>query len=91
MVLTTLTVQQLTTYLDNLYAALANPTAEVRRPDGTSVRFRSVPEIKEAIAQVEDVVRNIGTQKVSKSTLAEHRRGNGPVPNAFPTDPWEVS
>jgi hypothetical protein len=88
MVLTTLTIQQLTDYLNSLYTALGNPTAEVRRPDGTMIRFRTVDEIRQAIAQVEDSIRSMGSQKSSKSALAQHKRGDGPDPAAFPW--WEL-
>jgi hypothetical protein len=87
MVLTTLTIQQLTAFLNNLYGALGNPTEEVRRPDGTMIRFRTVAEIRKAIAEVEDTIRSMGSEKTSKSTLAQHKRGDGPDPAALPW--WE--
>jgi len=89
MTLTTLTVPQLTTYLNNLYTALGNPAAEVRRPDGTTVRFRSVDEIRKAIEEVEDTIRGLSSQRQSKSTLASHQRGDGPGLPGFPW--WEHS
>jgi hypothetical protein len=41
-------------------------------------------EIRQAIAQVEDSIRSMGSQKSSKSTLAQHKRGDGLDPATFP-------
>ena len=84
MSLTTLTVAQLTTNLNALYMALGSPTLRARFPDGREVQYRTVDEIRKAIAETEDAIRAAGAQKTSKSTLAEHRRGNGPCLAGLP-------
>ena len=87
MSLTTLTVVQLTANLNALYMALGSPTLRARFPDGREVQYRTVDEIRKAIAETEDAIRASGAQKTSKSTLAEHRRGDGARVAGFPW--WE--
>jgi len=84
MALTTLTVAQLTANLNALYMALGNPLLRARFPDGREVQYRIVDDIRKAIAETEDAIREASAQKTSKSTLAEHRRGDGPCVEGFP-------
>ena len=45
---------------------------------------RSSIEPLTIIAETEDAIREASAQKTSKSTLAEHRRGDGPYLAGFP-------
>ena len=85
MALTTLTVAQLTSNLNALYMALGNPTLRARFPDGREVQYRTVDDIRKATAETEDAIREASAQKTSKSTLAEHRRGDGPIRGGLPS------
>jgi len=88
--LNTLTVAQLVANLNALYSALGNPAASAHMPDGSSVTFRSIDDIKKAIAETEDAIRQAGsTGAGTKSTLAQHKRGDGPRgPGLQHSDLW---
>ena len=89
MPLNTLTVAQLTANLNALYMALGNPTLRARMPDGSEVTFRSVDEIRKAIAEVEDAIREAGsTGQGSKCTLSRTKRGELEPLGLYPGYPW---
>jgi len=74
-------------YLAAINKAVGDPALSVRYPDGRAVTFRSMDELLKAKASVEDQIRNYGTGHASKSTLAQHRRGDGPFGPGFPGPP----
>jgi hypothetical protein len=83
---TNLTLAQLVAGRDALITALTSPTLSAHMPDGGSVTFRSVDEIRKAIAEIEDAIREAqGAGNGSKSSLGQHRRGDGP---RGPGLPW---
>jgi hypothetical protein len=78
------TLSDLQGYLTAINRALGDPTLTVRYPDGRSVTFRTTDELIKAKATLEDQIRNFGGGHASKSTLAQHRRGDGPFGPGFP-------
>ena len=79
-----LTVAQMTANLAALQMALGNPVMDARFPDGKVIRYRSVDDIKKAIAEVEDDIREASGQSDCRVALAQHRRGDGPRGPGFP-------
>jgi hypothetical protein len=78
---------QLQANLAAINAAIGDPTLSVRYPDGRSVTFRSAADLLKAKADIEDEIRCVGGAHASKSTLAQHRRGDGPYGPGFPGPP----
>jgi len=72
-----LTLQQLQANLDSINQAIGDKVSRVRFPDGRDVTYRSMAELREAKADIEDQIRTYGGASDSKSTLAQHRRGDG--------------
>ena len=83
-----LTLQQLQANLDKIHQEIANCAAKVRFPDGREVTSRPMDELLKAKADIEEQIRTFGGKTDSKSTLAQHRRGDGPHGPGFPW-PWE--
>jgi hypothetical protein len=81
------TLAQLQADLAAINAALADPVLRCHYPDGRDVTFRSTQELLLAKADKEDEIRCFGGARASKSTLAEHRRGDGPYGPGFPGPP----
>ena len=79
-----LTIGQLQANLAALQMALGNPVMEARFPDGKVVRYRSVDDIRKAIAEVEDDIRELSGGGDCRVALAQHRRGDGPRGPGFP-------
>ena len=52
--------------------------SRVRYPDGRDVTYRSMDELLKAKGDIENQIRTYGGASDSKSTLAQHRRGDGP-------------
>jgi hypothetical protein len=73
-----LTVPQLQSNLDAINQALGNPTLKVRFPDGREVTYRSVDELRKAKAEIEEDIRQASGKSGSRTTLAQHKRGDGP-------------
>ena len=73
-----LTVPQLQSNLDAINQALGNPTLRVRFPDGREVTYRSVDELRKAKAEIEEDIRQARGKSGSRTTLAQHKRGDGP-------------
>ena len=78
------TLQQLQADLDAIQAAIGDKVMRVRFPNGSDVTFRSMSELLVAKADIEDAIRTSGGKSASKSTLAQHRRGDGPGGPGFP-------
>jgi hypothetical protein len=73
-----LTIPQLQSNLDAINQALGNPTLRVRFPDGREVTYRSVDELRKAKAEIEEDIRQASGKSGSRTTLAQHKRGDGP-------------
>jgi hypothetical protein len=82
-----LTLAQLQANLDAIGQAIGSATRSVRFPDGREVTYRSMDELRKAKADIEDEIRTYGGAAASKSTLAQHRRGDGPSGPGFPGPP----
>jgi len=77
---TNLTIAQLVPVRDAMILALGSPTLSAHMPDGSSVTFKSTKDLRDAIAEIEDFIRSLqGTGMGSKSSLAQHKRGDGPI------------
>ena len=73
-----LTIPQLQSNLDTFNQALGNPTLRVRFLDGREVAYRSVDELCKAKAEIEEDIRQPSGKTGSRTTLAQHKRGDGP-------------
>jgi hypothetical protein len=72
-----LTLQQLQANLDSINQAIGDKVSRVRFPDGRDVTYRSMDELLKAKGDIENQIRTYGGVSDSKSTLAQHRRGDG--------------
>jgi hypothetical protein len=72
-----LTLQQLYANLDATNQQIANAVSRARSPDGREVTYRPMDELLKAKADIEEQIRTYGGASDSKSTLAQHRRGDG--------------
>jgi hypothetical protein len=79
-----LTLQQLQANLDSINQAIGDKVSRVRYPDGRDVTYRSMDELLKAKGDIENQIRTYGGKADSKSTLAQHRRGDGPHEPGFP-------
>jgi hypothetical protein len=79
-----LTLQQLYANLDATNQQIANAVSRARSPDGREVTYRPMDELLKAKADIEEQIRTYGGISDSKSTLAQHRRGDGPCGAGFP-------
>ena len=70
-----LTTQQLRANLDAIDQALGNPTLKVRFPDGREVTYRSVDELRQAKAEIEEDIRQASGRPGNRVALAQHARG----------------
>ena len=82
-----LTLQQLQAQLDAINTELGNPEQSYRAADGRMVVKRPVAELLLAKADLEDQIRDYGGGNASKSTLGQHKRGDGPYGPGFPGPP----
>lgn len=78
-----LTAQQIQTQIDALVVALGSPSLSTRFADGRMVTFRSVDEIRSALAELNNQM-DIASGGASRVGFAQHKRGDGP---SGPT-PW---
>jgi hypothetical protein len=74
-----LTIERLQASLDAINQALGNPTLRVRFADGREVTYRTVDELRQAKAEIEDDIRQASGQTGSRVHLAQHQRGDGPT------------
>jgi hypothetical protein len=74
-----LTIQQLQANLDAVTQAIGGPTLKVRFPDGREVTYRSVDELLQAKAAIEEDIRKTSGQTGSRVRFAQHQRGDGPT------------
>jgi len=74
-----LTIQQLQSNLDAVNQALGNPTLKVRFPDGREVTYRSVDDLRQANAEIEENIRQASGQTGSRVRFAQHKRGDVPT------------
>ena len=82
-----LKLQQLQANLDSINQAIGEKVSRVRYPDGRDVTYRSMDELLKAKGDIENQIRTYGGASDSKSTLAQHRRGDGPYGAGFPGPP----
>jgi hypothetical protein len=73
-----LTLQQLQANLDSLNQQIAGVVSKARSPDGKEVTYRPMAELLLAKGNIEEQIRTYGGKSDSKSTLAQHVRGDGP-------------
>ena len=83
-----LTLQQLQSMLDAINTELGNVVGTIRTADGRSQTSKPVAELLKAKADIEDQIRSYGGTNASKSTLGQHRRGDGPWGPGFPWFWW---
>ena len=79
-----LTLQQLYANRDAVQQAKGSPILRVHYPDGRDITYRSMDELNKAEASIDEAIRTFGGHPDSKSTLAQHRRGDGPYGPGFP-------
>lgn len=73
-----LTLQQLYDRLDKIRQEMANPVERARFADGREQTNRPMGELIKAEANLLEQIRTYGGKSDSKSTLAQHVRGDGP-------------
>jgi hypothetical protein len=73
-----LTLQQLQANLDSINQQIAGVVSKARSPDGKEVTYRPIAELLLAKGNIEEQIRTYGGKSDSKSTLAQHVRGDGP-------------
>lgn len=74
-----LTLQQLQANLDAVNTAIGDPTLTVRFPDGRSVTYRGIDDLRKAKAEIEEDIRELSGGAGGRVRLAQHRRGDGPT------------
>lgn len=73
-----LTLQQLQANLDTINAAIGSPTLKVRFQDGREVTYRSMDELRQAKAEIEEDIRKASGGTGNRVRFAQHKRGDGP-------------
>jgi hypothetical protein len=82
-----LTLTELYAIRDAIQRAKGSPVLRVHAPDGKDITYRSMDELLKAEASNDEAIRTYGNHPDSKSTLAQHRRGDGPYGPGFPGPP----
>ena len=73
------TLAQLQGLRADIILCIGSSALRVTRSDGSTVEYRSVTEAQKALSTIEELIREAGGASQNRVSLAEHRRGDGPL------------